>query len=175
MISTPTICSGSSRFSRDDSTFAQCLINLALAIRPNDTAAMGNLGVSYLRDGQLEPSLQWFDLAASLQPDSPVALANAAEVRYRMGRHGDAVPLLKRAHQLDPSNYGACNLLGACHLALGDASSAARVFESATPCIPTMREPGRTYWWHCRPTAKTSGRSNVRIERRRSGPQRRRL
>ena len=115
---------------------AQRLINLALAIRPNDTAAMGNLGVSYLRDGQLGPSLQWFDLAASLQPDSPVALANAAEVRYRMGRHGDAVPLLKRAHQLDPSYYGACNLLGACLLALGDASSAARVFESATGLHP---------------------------------------
>src|ERR1700722_13587034 len=58
---------------------AQRLINLAFAI--------GNLGVSYLRNGQLEPSLQWFDLAVSLQPDSPGALTNAAEVRYRMGRH----------------------------------------------------------------------------------------
>jgi protein O-GlcNAc transferase len=115
---------------------AQRLINLALAIRPNDTPAIGNLGVSYLRDGQLEPALQWFDLAVNLQSESPVALTNAAEVRYRMGRHGDAIPLLKKAHELDPSFYGACNLLGACLMALGDASNAAGIFESATRLHP---------------------------------------
>ena len=119
---------------------AQRLINLALAIQPNEASAIGNLGISYLRDGQLEPALQWFDIALTLRPDSPVALTNAAEVRYHMGRHGDAVPLLKKACEQDPSYYEACSLLGACFMELGDARGAAGVFESGARLRPDAAE-----------------------------------
>jgi protein O-GlcNAc transferase len=119
---------------------AQRMINAALAIRPNEVSAVGNLGISYLRDGQLEAALQWFDISVKLQPDLPVALTNAAEVRYHMGRHAEAIPLLKRARAADPSSYAACNLLGACLMKLGDESGAATHFEAATRLRPDEAE-----------------------------------
>jgi protein O-GlcNAc transferase len=110
---------------------AQRLINAALVMRPNDAAAMVNLGISYLRDGQLEPARQWFEIAVKCQPDSPIALTNAAEVLYHMGRYGDAIPLLQKACTLDPSSYGAHNLLGACLMKTGNERARACVDRAA--------------------------------------------
>jgi Flp pilus assembly protein TadD len=84
----------------------QRLINAALVLRPNDVSAVGNLGVSYLRDGQLEAALQWFDIAVKLQPDLPVALANAADLRYHMGRFDEAFCCRRERGRLIPRQRG---------------------------------------------------------------------
>ena len=115
---------------------AQRMINAALAMRPNDAAAMVNLGTSYLRDGQLEPALQWFEIAVTLRPDSSAAIENVAQTLYQLGRHRDAIPLLQKACALDSSSYPAHNLLGACLMTTGDEHAAATIFENAINLRP---------------------------------------
>src|SRR5580700_8728087 len=52
---------------------AQRLINRALDFNAMEPAAVGNLGISYMRNGQMDLALHWFEIALKLRPDSAAA------------------------------------------------------------------------------------------------------
>jgi protein O-GlcNAc transferase len=116
------------------------LIHAALGIEPQNPSAIANLGTSYMHGGQLESALQWFESALGLQPDSRLAITNVGTVLHNMGRHVDAVPLLRRAYLIDRNVYAVCILLGASLAEIGEAAQAAEMFEAATQADPANPE-----------------------------------
>ncbi len=101
---------------------------------------MANLGTSYMHAGQLEFALQWFELALRLEPESQNANTNVGTVLHNMGRHRDAIPLLRKAYLADSNSYAVCILLGACLVEIGEANEAADLFEAATRADPDNAE-----------------------------------
>lgn len=82
---------------------AQRLIGAAITISPLSDAAIGNLGVSYLSAGEPASAYEWFAAALILAPDSSSHLLHAAAALQRLGRHGEAAPLLTKAFEVDPA------------------------------------------------------------------------
>ena len=121
---------------------AQRLLYAAHSINPHDVSVVGNLGTSHMRSGQLEPALQWYEIALKLEPDSPVAQINTATALHNMGRHREAIPLLRKARESSTNLYLVCNLLGACLIKCGEAREAVEPFEAAT-----RLQPGDSEGW----------------------------
>jgi predicted O-linked N-acetylglucosamine transferase (SPINDLY family) len=57
-----------------------------------------------------------------------------------MGRYAEAIPLLRKAHLVDPNSYTVCNLLGACLIKCGNTHEASAFFETATQAQPDDAE-----------------------------------
>lgn len=115
---------------------AQRLLNEALAINWVDPAVMGNLGTSYLRNGQLLQALHWFEIALRLSPDSILAAMNVAAALELDCRHQDAVPVLRRLLARGIATFDAWNLLGICLMKSGRSEEAVDAFEAATGIQP---------------------------------------
>jgi protein O-GlcNAc transferase len=115
---------------------AQRLINRALDFNAMEPAAVGNLGLSYMRNGQTELALHWFDIALKLQPDSAAAALNLATALDLSGRHAAAIPLLKQQCSAGDASYEAYNLLGLCLAKIGRTDEAVDAFEDAVAVQP---------------------------------------
>src|SRR6202035_5539728 len=69
-----------------------------------------------------------------------VAITNVGTALHNMGRHHDAIPILRKAYLADSNSYAACSLLGACLVQIGGLKEAADWFEAATRAAPDNAE-----------------------------------
>jgi cytochrome c-type biogenesis protein CcmH len=100
--------------------------------RPDDAQGWSMLARSYLVLGRLDEAAQASERALKLQPDSPQALADHADVlAMKNGRtlEGEPMRLIERALQLDPDHLKSLALAGAAAFDRGDMAEAARLWE----------------------------------------------
>ena len=100
--------------------------------RPDDAQGWSMLARSYLVLGRLDEAAQASERALKLQPDSPQALADHADVlAMKNGRtlEGEPMRLIERALQLDPDHLKSLALAGAAAFDRGQMAEAARLWE----------------------------------------------
>jgi cytochrome c-type biogenesis protein CcmH len=100
--------------------------------RPDDAQGWSMLARSYLALDRLEEAAQASERALKLQPDSPQALADHADVlAMKNGRtlEGEPMRLIERALQIDPDHLKSLALAGAAAFDRGNMAEAARLWE----------------------------------------------
>ena len=100
--------------------------------RPDDAQGWAMLARSQLVLGRLEEAAQASARALQLQPDSPQALADHADVlAMKNGRtlEGEPMRLIERALQLDPDHLKSLALAGAAAFDRGDMARAAQLWD----------------------------------------------
>jgi cytochrome c-type biogenesis protein CcmH len=100
--------------------------------RPDDAEGWAMLARSQLVLGRLEEAAQASARALQLQPDSPQALADHADVlAMKNGRtlEGEPMRLIERALQLDPDHLKSLALAGAAAFDRGDMARAAQLWD----------------------------------------------
>ena len=100
--------------------------------RPDDAQGWAMLARSYLVLGRLEEAAQASGRALQLQPDSPQALADHADVlAMKNGRtlEGEPMRLIERALELDPDHLKSLALAGAAAFDRGDMARAAQLWD----------------------------------------------
>jgi predicted O-linked N-acetylglucosamine transferase (SPINDLY family) len=83
---------------------AHALIRKALALRPNDGAALINLGIVLHRLAKLPEALQAFDQGLKTRADDPSAHNNLGNLLRDMKRHEAALESYSRTLKLNPQN-----------------------------------------------------------------------
>lgn len=89
----------------------------ALDLFPTYFRALNDLGVIYMKTGQLEAAAQMFERAMKIGPRVPLPRLNLALIQTRLGKNKEAVTLLEALLKENPT-------LGDAHLALGEALAA---------------------------------------------------
>ena len=83
-----------------------------LAVMPDSSAPLENLGVLALEQGDVAGARQYFERAIALAPGSSRAHAGAGATVFRGGDRAAAYAAWAHAVQLDPANYDALLNLG---------------------------------------------------------------
>lgn len=111
-------------------------LKLAIAEHPTFTQAFNELGVQYLKLGQMEDADTAFQNALKINPDSFPALINRGIANVMMKRYGEAVPLLRKAlKQEERSAVG--------HYFLGQALANLGLFDDAEKELSTSLQLGK--------------------------------
>jgi tetratricopeptide (TPR) repeat protein len=82
-----------------------------LARRPNDVAAVTQLGLAEKQRGNLDAATEWFRKAVESEPDSTVGHFYLGEVLYNTGHQVEALDSLTRSTELNPDNAEAHYLI----------------------------------------------------------------
>jgi tetratricopeptide (TPR) repeat protein len=82
-----------------------------LAASPNDDNAHFNLARTYAKLNRDEEAEKEFTQAAKLKPDDSEYQTELGAVRIKLAKYAEAIPALKKAIDLDPSNDRAASLL----------------------------------------------------------------
>lgn len=111
-------------------------LKLAIAEHPTFTQAFNELGVQYLKLGQLEDADAAFQNALKVKPESFPALINRGIANVMMKRYGEAVPMLRKAlKQEEQSAVG--------HYFLGQALANLGLFDDAEKELLTSLQLGK--------------------------------
>jgi tetratricopeptide (TPR) repeat protein len=111
-------------------------LKLAIKEHPSFMLAFNELGVQYLKLGQLENADDAFQGALKITPDAFAALINRGIANVMMKRYGEAVPILRKAlKKNDQSAVG--------HYFLGQALANQGLFEQAEKELLVSLELGR--------------------------------
>ncbi len=95
-------------------------------LTPSDPAISNNLGVSFLRRGDLGQSSGWFEKAASLAPFDPKITGNLGLIRWAQGRDEESRQLLTKAIEHGYSSPAAHYVLGIVAVERGSSIEAIR-------------------------------------------------
>jgi tetratricopeptide (TPR) repeat protein len=86
---------------KGDHRGAVAQLQLAIKEHPAFTMAHNEMGVQYLRLGQLEESDQAFQGALKIDASSLEALVNRGIVNVMLKRYGESIPMLRKAVKID--------------------------------------------------------------------------
>lgn len=111
-------------------------LKLAIKEYPSFMHAFNELGVQYLKLNQLENADEAFQSALKITPDAFAALINRGIANFMMKRHGEAVPILRKA--LAKNNQSAVG-----HYFLGQALANLGLFEEAEKELLASLEFGK--------------------------------
>ena len=103
---------------------------------PTFAVAFNELGVQYLRINQLENADDAFQQALKINPDAVPALINRGIANFMMKRHGEAVPILRKALAKDDKSA-----VG--HYFLGQALANLGLFKEAEKELSVSLEIGK--------------------------------
>jgi len=106
----------------------------AAQVRSQDEAAQQ--GMQALQDGDIDKAAAIFSEALSRHPNNAQLVLGAAVVAELRGRDADAIPLLKRALQIEPRLAQAAMLLGELLYRQGELDQAINVYERLLPGSP---------------------------------------
>jgi tetratricopeptide (TPR) repeat protein len=99
----------------------------------DDVDLMLQVGRALFREGHIEESRQFFDVAVQEAPDNAEALACVGYVQHRLGEDDAAVATLRRALQLDADHVEARIYLGNLLYDRGDYEAALHHLDRSTP------------------------------------------
>jgi tetratricopeptide (TPR) repeat protein len=91
----------------------------ALAIAPDRSDALSNLGAAYVRLGQFDDAVAQYLAALKSDPANGTVRLNLALAYYKSARPNDAIPQLKRVVASDPDARSAYLILADCYLQTG--------------------------------------------------------
>jgi tetratricopeptide (TPR) repeat protein len=91
----------------------------ALAISPERTDALSNLGAAYVRLGQFDDAITQYEAALKGDPVNSTVRLNLALAYYKSARPNEAIPQLKRVLASEPGTRSAYLVLADCYLQTG--------------------------------------------------------
>lgn len=100
----------------------------ALALRPEDTKALGLLGLTLFRMAAFEDALPVYERLVSTSPSDPSLRLNLGLVHLKLGNADQAIGELTRSRELDPSQSRAVSYLGLAYARNGDYALAYQAF-----------------------------------------------
>jgi Flp pilus assembly protein TadD len=118
---------------------ARVPLRRALELSPNsaDAAnAFNNLGLSYLREGNLAEAVRNFAIAIELEPDEPLPHGNMGQALYRLGEREQALQALATAARLSPNDANIRNDYGYVLHKLGKLDNAIAEYRAAIELDP---------------------------------------
>lgn len=80
---------------------AEAALRQAIELDPTFSHAHSNLGNIFYARGDYQAALQKYQEAIAINPDNPIFHQNLHAAYKKLGKIGDAVAALKRAHKLD--------------------------------------------------------------------------
>jgi len=116
-------------------------LEASLTARPDDYLSYYNLGNLYTQRRQFEQAVGMYDTATRLRPDSIPPLINASLAYNVLGRNDKAEQNLRRALQLDATNYAANLNLGMLLGEMGRLKQAEAAFRTAAKADPNAAQP----------------------------------
>jgi serine/threonine-protein kinase len=115
---------------------AQAAFDYVLQIHPNCAACLDDYGSYYsAKAGKPETAAPLFERAIALDPENTRFRSHLAVALMKLGRYGDAVPVLQAGIRIRPTGSALTNL-GYCEYLLGRGNDAARHFADATSILP---------------------------------------
>jgi arylsulfatase A-like enzyme/Flp pilus assembly protein TadD len=114
----------------------------ALALKPDDDIALGNLARVYLARGREKDALDALEVyrtALRLNPKSPQSWYQLATIYLDLGRYEDAVATFKEALSANPRMGASYNGLGVIEFTRGRVDEAERLIEKALALEPRLR------------------------------------
>ncbi len=96
------------RYWRDSET----LFKHALAVTTNNDVAENNLGIVYLRQGNLDEAISLLQAAVDRRPDNSPAHENLAKALLQKGKITDALIHYRKLLELQPDNIEVHNIVG---------------------------------------------------------------
>lgn len=109
---------------------AEAVFLEVLNLHPTYSDLWSNLGYALTAMSRLEEAEACFLKAVSFNPDNGWAYRNLAELCYRKQAYHEALAYCGRAVRLSPDDEEALLRLARCHLLLGEAESAVRVYRA---------------------------------------------
>ena len=103
--------------------------------------ALLGLGVIRMQGGQREEAVELLQRAVDVDPGSPDAHANLAQILFQLNRTEPAGRAAAQAMAIDPDHANAHNVLGLVHLAEGRAAEAKAAFTRAASLAPGFVDP----------------------------------
>ncbi len=104
---------------------AEEILKKGLAIDPNNTTLLANLGGLCLKTGRTEEARQYFTKAVEAAPSNPQALFNLGSLLASEGKYGEALPYLERAEEAGSRTIPLIRTLGIVYERLGESAKAA--------------------------------------------------
>lgn len=109
----------------------------ALAINPNDAAALSNLGIVLGTLGEVDAAIAAFHRAIALQPSYKTAYLNLALTQHEQGQSAAAIDSFLTVIALDPTSFQAYCMLSAAYFQLKQFNLALGAIEQALALRPT--------------------------------------
>jgi tetratricopeptide (TPR) repeat protein len=91
---------------------SETLFRHALAVTSNNDVAENNLGIVYLRKGELDEAVSLLQAAVDLRPENSPAHENLAKALLQKGRVADAMVHYRKLLELQPDNLEVHNIVG---------------------------------------------------------------
>ena len=99
-----------------------------LKLSPNQPVALNNLAWIYQKEGD-KRALETAKQAYQLQPESASIADTYGWILFTKGQHKDSIPVLEKAHKLDPSQKEISLHLAQAYKAVGEPSKAKSILE----------------------------------------------
>ena len=112
------------------------LFEEAVRLEPDDIGIRYNLAWSLMGAGRFEEALSNFTQVLEEWPKNPVALELCGQVLVALERYDDAVPLLRRAVEIDVARWNAHDHLGYSLLQLGDYEAGVEAYQAMLAVFP---------------------------------------
>jgi tetratricopeptide (TPR) repeat protein len=91
---------------------SETLFNHALAVTANNDVAENNLGIVYLRQGNVDQAIALLQAAVDVRPDNSPAHENLAKALLQKGKVSDALIHYRKLLELQPDNIEVHNIVG---------------------------------------------------------------
>jgi hypothetical protein len=91
---------------------SETLFKHALAVTTNNDVAENNLGIVYLRQGNVDEAISLLQAAVDLRPDNSPAHENLAKALLQQGKVADALVHYRKLLELQPDNIEVHNIVG---------------------------------------------------------------
>jgi Flp pilus assembly protein TadD len=91
---------------------SETLFKHALAVTKNNDVAKNNLGIVYLRQGNVDEAISLLQAAVDLRPDNSPAHENLAKALLQKGKVADALTHYRKLLELQPDNIEVHNIVG---------------------------------------------------------------
>jgi len=118
-----------------------------LAVEPGHTLArhnlgiaLGNIGATFLNDGQPQKAAEYLQRSVEFSPDNATLLQNLGTALSKTGSHEDAIFHLKRLLAIQPENASAYATIGKCLASQGDLTEAENAYKDAIRKDPSLSE-----------------------------------
>ena len=131
-----SVAAGNAALGRREYDQAIACFSAAIDVRHDDAAAYCGLGIAHFKLGQREDAADHFQMALHFAADLVEPRYYLALVAQRAGDFPAAMDYAMAVLERQPDHADACNLLGACSLALGNAGRAVELFSRAVDLRP---------------------------------------
>jgi tetratricopeptide (TPR) repeat protein len=112
----------------------------AIKLAPDQHSYQGELGVALKDSGQDEEALKLFLVLRDKTPQDPFPWRQVGYMKYKFGRHAEAIPELEQSLRLAPEQVQVWHALGECYALAGRPDDARRAYQRLRGMNPERAE-----------------------------------